>query len=68
MNLDITPMVLKIGKLDRSGSFVLRVTDASNIVFYLPIAQASWHVNHYDDGRSIPFRSEESLEIQPVLQ
>lgn len=68
MDQDITPMNLKLGKLDRSGSFVLRITNASNEVFYLPIAQASWHVNHYDDAKSLPFHSESSLEIQPVLQ
>jgi hypothetical protein len=68
MNQDIMPMTEKVGKVDRSGSFVLRVTDASNNVFYLPIAHASWHVNHYDDGRSTPFRSEDSEEIQPILQ
>lgn len=65
MNQDITPMAGKLGNVDRSGTFSLRVTDASKQVFDLPLARASWHVNHFD-GVSTPFRPEDSWEILPV--
>lgn len=57
-----------LGKRDASGTFFLHLTDAFDRSVYLPIARASWHVNHVDDGHWIPYRPEESSEIVPILQ
>lgn len=65
MNLDIDKPPEKPTKIDRSGTFFLRATDASNQVFELPLCRASWHMNNVDPS---PPAAVENWEIAPLLQ
>jgi hypothetical protein len=68
MHADAASLDNQLGKKDVVGRFLLHIVDGYNRNFYLPVAAANWHVNHYNDGRWIPFHPEVTYEIQPIFQ
>jgi hypothetical protein len=58
----------KLGKSEHSGTFALHVVDQSKTHFILPIATASWYVNHVPDGHWSPYRPEWSFQVQPIVE